>query len=308
MTTIELYKGDRRELLPLFALADESLSEISTYITRGEVLVARDDGVIIGHAQLVAADEPEASELKSLAVQETRRRGGVGAALVGAAASRSRAGGMRRLLVSTATADVDNLRFYQRLGFRMLRIVRDAFTRPRGYAEGALVRGVPLRDQLWLELDLQTRPARPECGDAAEPGEHWETRHDLTPDEIDHLEEELYRFNAERTGHRDAQGLGFFVRRGDRLVGAIAGYTWGGVCELRQVWVREGARRQGLGRELLETAISEARRRGCAHVILATHDFQAPDFYKRFGFDLVAEVPDKPVGHTEFIFRRKLAN
>ena len=35
---------------------------------------------------------------------------------------------------------------------------------------------------------------------------------------------------------------------------------------------------------------------------------QAPGFYRKLGFELVAEVPDKPVGHTEFVFRRTLAD
>jgi hypothetical protein len=41
--------------------------------------------------------------------------------------------------------------------------------------------------------------------------------------------------------------------------------------------------------------------------LLATYDFQAPDFYRRLGFETVAEVPDKPVGHSEFIMRLSLA-
>ena len=51
--------------------------------------------------------------------------------------------GAERLLVATAAADLDNLRFYQRLGFRMLRIERDAFTPGFGYPEGLTVGGVP---------------------------------------------------------------------------------------------------------------------------------------------------------------------
>jgi hypothetical protein len=57
--------------------------------------------------------------------------------------------------VATATASVDNLRFYQRLGFRMLEIERDAFTEADGYATGIVVNGIPLRDRVSLTLDLQ---------------------------------------------------------------------------------------------------------------------------------------------------------
>src|SRR5689334_16450571 len=89
-------------------------------------------------------------------------------------------------------------------------------------------------------------------------------RHDLTAVEIDGLEDRLYAFNAARTGYRDGLGLGFVAEAPDGILGAVAGYTWGGICELRQVWVREDQRRHGLGRRLMERAIAEARARGCA--------------------------------------------
>jgi len=45
------------------------------------------------------------------------------------------------------------LRFYQRSGFRMLRVERDAFTSTAGYPP-MKVDGIPLRDRVWLSLAL----------------------------------------------------------------------------------------------------------------------------------------------------------
>ena len=39
---------------------------------------------------------------------------------------------------------------------------------------------------------------------------------------------------------------------------------------------------------------------------LATYDFQAPEFYRRLGFEEVARIADKPLGHTEFVMRLSL--
>lgn len=50
-------------------------------------------------------------------------------------------------------------------------------------------------------------------------------------------------------------------------------------------------------------AIAEAPSRGCARIFLATHRFQAPDFYRRLGFAAVAEVIGKPIGHKEIVMR-----
>ena len=56
--------------------------------------------------------------------------------------------------VATGTADVGNLRFYQRLGFRMLSIERDVFTPEWGYPEGLEVDGIPLLDRVWFDQEL----------------------------------------------------------------------------------------------------------------------------------------------------------
>jgi hypothetical protein len=60
--------------------------------------------------------------------------------------------------VSTGAADVGNLRFYQRCGFRMLRIERDAFTPDTGYPDPIMVEGVRLWDRVWFDFDLTHPP------------------------------------------------------------------------------------------------------------------------------------------------------
>jgi GNAT superfamily N-acetyltransferase len=126
-------------------------------------------------------------------------------------------------------------------------------------------------------------------------------RHELTALEIEDLEDKLYAYNVQATGYDDGEWLGFTAEENGERVGAAAGYTWGGICELRQVWVREDRRGSGLGRALIIAAIEEAERRGCRRLLLTTYDFQAPGFYRRLGFEEAARVPDKPLGHTEFI-------
>jgi ribosomal protein S18 acetylase RimI-like enzyme len=152
---IERYDADREALLPLFALADDSPTRVALYVSLGEVLVARDGELIVGQAQVVESGMPGEFELKSIAVLEARQGSGLGRDLVEAVVARCRERGGRRLIVSTATAAVGTLRFYQRQGFRMYRIVQDAFGPSTGYPDGLLVDGIPLRDQVFLELALE---------------------------------------------------------------------------------------------------------------------------------------------------------
>ena len=142
---IELHTGAREALRPLFELAEDSQRELDAYIGAGEVLVAVEGEERVGHLQLVG------DEIKNMAVVETHRGRGVGRALVTAAMQLARGEVLR---VATGAADTGNLRFYQRLGFRMLSIERDAFTPANGYPPGLEVDGIELRDRVWLDLRL----------------------------------------------------------------------------------------------------------------------------------------------------------
>jgi GNAT superfamily N-acetyltransferase len=150
---IVLHQGPRHDLWPLFELADDSAVAIRGYIDLGLVHVALLAGVPIAHAQIVPQNI-RVWELRSLAVLRPYRRRGIGRQLVRRSMAWVREHGVERLLVATATADVGNLGFYQRLGFRMVRIERDAFTPQAGYPPDLSVQGVPVRDRVWLEIAL----------------------------------------------------------------------------------------------------------------------------------------------------------
>jgi ribosomal protein S18 acetylase RimI-like enzyme len=92
--------------------------------------------------------------IKSLAVKERFRRRGIGRRLVEHALTVCREEGARGVSVTTAMADLDNLRFYQRRGFRAVSIAPDAFTPEAGYPPAAAVDGIPLRDAVRFELAL----------------------------------------------------------------------------------------------------------------------------------------------------------
>jgi GNAT superfamily N-acetyltransferase len=152
--SISEFPGDRDTLRELFALAEDSTEQLEGYLGVGRVLVARIDTEIAGHLQVVSGDDASALEIKNMAVLVHHRRRGVGSALIAAVRRDALALDLRRLVVSTAAADTDNLQFYQRNGFRLLRVERDAFTPATGYLAGIEINGIPLRDRVWLDLSL----------------------------------------------------------------------------------------------------------------------------------------------------------
>ena len=133
------------------------------------------------------------------------------------------------------------------------------------------------------------------------------TSSEPSPGDVQYLEDRIYEFNSAATGITDGEWLAIFVRNEeDRIVAGICGNTWGGSLEIRQFWVEESRRKQGLGTRLLEAAEHEAWRRGCRQIVLMTFTFQAPAFYAKHGFEVVAAVDDHPHGHKNLLLRKRL--
>jgi len=149
---IALHEGSRRDLWPLFALADDAVS-IREYLDQGIVHVASVGGLVLGHSQVLRMEDGT-HELRSLAVIPGRRRCGLGTRLVARSASWVREQSGDRLVAASPSAALDLLGFYQRLGFRVFRVDRDAYGPGREESNWTLANGIRVRDRVWLELEL----------------------------------------------------------------------------------------------------------------------------------------------------------
>ena len=130
---------------------------------------------------------------------------------------------------------------------------------------------------------------------------------EVRPSDLEELDEAIYRFNSAATGFRDGRSLAAFLRDADGALRAgVAGHTWGGCCEIRFLFVRETERRRGLGSALLHAAEREAVARGCTQLVLSTHSFQAPDFYRRHGYVEAGRYEGYPSGHAQIFLRKSL--
>lgn len=111
------------------------------------------------------------------------------------------------------------------------------------------------------------------------------------------LEDELYAFNVKATGHDDGEYLSIFLRDAEgAVIGGVHGWSWGGTGYVRTLFVPASLRGKGQGGALMDAFEAEARRRGCTQLVLTTHDFQAPEFYRRRGFAVIGEAPEYPRG------------
>jgi HEAT repeat protein len=111
---------------------------------------------------LVSAWEPAGwvgqacKELGALALHGNAIHG-IGLRMLRAVLDDLRARGVERAVVGTGNAGIGQLAFYQRAGFRLLRIERDFFTPARGYPAWMEEGGIRLLDMVWMDVALGGR-------------------------------------------------------------------------------------------------------------------------------------------------------
>jgi ribosomal protein S18 acetylase RimI-like enzyme len=88
------------------------------------------------------------------------------------------------------------------------------------------------------------------------------------------------------------------------VVGGAVGRTWGACCEIQQLWVAPAHRRSGTATRLLLEFEQRAAARGCRVFYLTTLSFQAPDFYRRRGYEVLASISGYPDNIIKYLMHK----
>jgi GNAT superfamily N-acetyltransferase len=114
-------------------------------------------------------------------------------------------------------------------------------------------------------------------------------------------------FNKQHGGEAHYQRLCVVLKSssGEVAGGAIGEIYWDWF-HLDLMWVKDELRGKGFGSRILARAEEEARQLGAKYVFLDTFSFQAPGFYKRYGYEIFGELPDFPSGHTRYFMKKVL--
>jgi len=127
------------------------------------------------------------------------------------------------------------------------------------------------------------------------------------PRDVEVIGRGLALYNHEQTGIHDHKPLAVLVKDADgNTVGGISGRSSLGLLFLDLVYLPKSMRRGGLGSRLLAAAEEEGRQRGCKAAVLYTISFQAPEFYKRYGWRVFGEIPCDPPGTSRIFMTKEL--
>ena len=113
--------------------------------------------------------------------------------------------------------------------------------------------------------------------------------------------------------HATAQGISFESE--EIVLEAWDGEDWAGGLNASYgtIWVfvkllavADGRRGQGIGQKLMAAMEEEARSRGLKGIWLDTFTFQAPEFYRRAGYEEAGRIPEYFEGVARHFFFKRL--
>ncbi len=138
------------------------------------------------------------------------------------------------------------------------------------------------------------------------PGLRLSVEQNPTWEDRDFVDDGLGAYNAAFLRDNSYDYFGIFVRRdaGEIRAGLI-GHIYAGWLFVNLLWVHADLRRGGIGRGLLTQAERRGAALGCHSAWLDTFSFQAPEFYRKLGYQEFARL-DYPPDHQRIFLKKQL--
>src|SRR5829696_7053825 len=112
-------------------------------------------------------------------------------------------------------------------------------------------------------------------------------------DDREFVDEGLGEYNAAFLRDSRYSYFGIFLRSESGAIRAgLIGRCYAGWLFVNLLWVHADLRRGGAGRRLIGDAERHALAFGCHSAWVDTFSFQAPDFYKKLGYEEFARLDD----------------
>ena len=147
---IEKYKGNRKNLIELFLLADPDIKVLEEYLDLGQVFTLSLDGKIIS-AGLVSEVENDLCELKNMASLENYQGKGYGGQLLEYIFDYYKSY-YKEILVGTGNSSLKNISFYKNHGFKYYKTIENFFI--ENYSQPIYEDGLICKDMIYFKKEL----------------------------------------------------------------------------------------------------------------------------------------------------------
>lgn len=128
-----------------------------------------------------------------------------------------------------------------------------------------------------------------------------------TNEDSDYVRNKLIEFNSQHVlnGRYEEINLCLKNDKEEIIAGLNSAICWNWM-EIDILWVHVDYRDQGYGKKLLEEAEKISREKNCSFIKLNTFSFQAPDFYKKYGYKIIAVIENAPNDYKHYYLLKEL--
>jgi ribosomal protein S18 acetylase RimI-like enzyme len=135
----------------LLLLADPSRSQIESYISESIVIGLIDNSTIVG-VSVIRPKDNESAEIMNIAINEKHQGKGLGQLLIARSLEECAARGIKSVEIGTGNSSIAQLYLYQKMGFRIVGIIRDYFV--KNYPDLIFENGIQCKDMIRLRREL----------------------------------------------------------------------------------------------------------------------------------------------------------
>ncbi len=137
-----------------------------------------------------------------------------------------------------------------------------------------------------------------------------DVKQDNGQQERDFIRSKVIEHNMqELAGHanKPKEEVGFTVRGNEgEIIGGITGTAYWGHLHIDFLWVDPQSRGQRIAEQLMQAIEQYAREQHYRLLVVDTFSFQAPEFYKKQGFQEFGVLHNHPEGHSQHYFEKRL--
>lgn len=132
----------------------------------------------------------------------------------------------------------------------------------------------------------------------------------MKKEELEYIKESLFNYNIKsappnnESPSKDLQLIAKDIE--GQVLGGLIGKIYRSCLFIDILWVNEEFRGSGCGSMLMNRAEEIVREARCKFIHLDTFSFQAPDFYKKNGYEIFGVLDDYPDGIKRYFLKKKI--
>lgn len=120
----------------------------------------------------------------------------------------------------------------------------------------------------------------------------------------------LNEYTIEKVPNLDMryEEVSFVYNENGLVLGRIVGHIHWDNLEVELFFVSKNTRGKGVGSKLLAKIEKIASEKKCSYILLQTMSFNAPSFYKKHGYQIIAQINNSPMeGETRYFMKKELS-